>query len=166
MGQTGGRILHHDVVKRAVVHVLLHDCGSGGDKLGRLVADPLFTQGLVARTTSPDADIEVHPVLGSLAFGYLQEADRREQALWIDQCGAVLEVVAGLVCVAKCKLPELREPTGIRRVAADRPERSHLATLWSAATPVRDRQSALGCATESDVRTVGLRCLVVEEVGS
>jgi hypothetical protein len=86
-----------------------------GDKLGCLVADPLLTEGFVARAACRDTDIVVHPVLGRLAFGHLQETDGWWQdAVWIDKHSSVVEVIARLVHIAQ--LPEVREPMRIVRV--------------------------------------------------
>src|SRR6478736_4137022 len=131
---------HHHVAELAVVELLAHPGRPRRLQLGHpFVHEPVPLDG-VPRRLAGYPDVDVHAVLGGLALGHPQEADRRAATLRVDDRGVVGPVEARFGHVAQRLRPEGREPLRVAGVASQGPVRGHGGTL----APTGDTRAAGG----------------------
>ena len=109
------RVEHHDVAEVLAVGLLADDASPRR----RRARQPW--PGSVARVRpgpgrlAGQPDVDVHPVLRRLRFGHLEEADRRTQAVRVDDRRTELVLVARLGDVAEGQRPERPRAGGGQR---------------------------------------------------
>src|SRR6201996_5692105 len=93
-------VVHDDVAQVVAVPLLADHHGPGRDQFGNLLPDEPGSLGHVPGTWAGHPDVDVHAVLGRLAFGHLEEADGRTPAVGVDDRRIAGFVEAGFFDVA------------------------------------------------------------------